>query len=275
MTYNLIDSAQPVVLYREEKSSSKKSPQSYLVAGLTSVFIFLLVMQVGFINSAFGEDPISSPLTSPITAPEESPAPLPSVDPSPTPVIPGPSSNSNSNNGSSNGGGNSGGGNGNSAPVCNDTKPSSAPTLLSATYTGPNQITLNWSKAKDPVTYYLVSYGINANANQYGNPNVGDKNVASYAVKGLSGNTNYYFKVRAGNNCMPGEFSNVILAKTTGKFKNTPAAGFKSGVLAANQIASPKPTASPSYGMTPIVLASHNQTVFQQFFSQIFNFFQR
>lgn len=130
---------------------------------------------------------------------------------------------------SGSGSGDSGGGSA-SAPVCNDTKPGSAPTLLSAV-AGANSVTLIWSEAKDPVTYYLVAYGTSSGSLQFGNPNVGGKGTTSYIVSGLSGGRTYYFKVRAGNGCAPGDYSNEIAATVGGAELGGPAAGFEAGVL--------------------------------------------
>ena len=117
-----------------------------------------------------------------------------------------------------------------SAPVCTDTKPASAPTLLSAQSESSNTVTLTWSKASDPVTYYLVAYGNKAGEIKYGNPNVGGKDTTSYTVKGLSGGT-YYFRVRSGNNCMPGDYSNELAVNVGGGELNGSASGFEEGVL--------------------------------------------
>ena len=114
--------------------------------------------------------------------------------------------------------------------------------MLSATITGPNQVTLTWSKAKNPVTYYLVAYGTKSGKIEFGNPNVGGADTTSYVVNGLSGGTNYYFKVRAGNNCMPGEFSSEITAKAYGSEVQTPAKGFSEGVLSTNKTITSKVT---------------------------------
>ncbi|PIQ72993.1 hypothetical protein COV86_00005, partial [Candidatus Roizmanbacteria bacterium CG11_big_fil_rev_8_21_14_0_20_35_14] len=56
--------------------------------------------------------------------------------------------------------------------VCNDQKPGSAPLLLSAVSNGVNSITLNWAKANDPTSYYLVTFGTKPGEQLYGNPNV-------------------------------------------------------------------------------------------------------
>ena len=112
-----------------------------------------------------------------------------------------------------------------SAPVCHDSKPGGAPRLLGA-IAGTNSVTLTWLKASNPVTYYLVTYGTTSGSQQYGNPNAGGNDAISYTVRGLSGAATYYFKVRAGNGCMPGDFSNELSAKTGGGFISGPAEGF-------------------------------------------------
>jgi hypothetical protein len=108
---------------------------------------------------------------------------------------------------------------------CNATKPGSSPSLLGAV-DGTNSVILTWSKAVDPVTKYLVAYGTSTGSIQYGNPNVGGANTTNYTVKGLSGGVRYYFRVKAINDCMPGDFSNEISSLPTGKLLSTPAENF-------------------------------------------------
>jgi len=129
-----------------------------------------------------------------------------------------------------------------SAPVCNDTIPGGAPTLISAVG-GVNSVTLTWTPAPNPVTYYLVTYGTTAGAQTYGNPNVGGAGTKSYTVNGLSGGTTYYFRIRAGNGCMPGPFSNELSTGVGGGIVAGPAAGFIPGVLGVTTQATPVPTA--------------------------------
>lgn len=117
------------------------------------------------------------------------------------------------------------------APVCGDSKPVSSPKLVYAKASGRNEVTLVWSKALDPVSYYLVAYGTKPGTVEYGNPNVGGKDTISYVVKNLQNDQTYYFKVRAGNGCMPGDFSNEVAVKVSGDSVSGPATGFKSGVL--------------------------------------------
>ncbi|OGY07816.1 MAG: hypothetical protein A2782_01595 [Candidatus Blackburnbacteria bacterium RIFCSPHIGHO2_01_FULL_43_15b] len=127
------------------------------------------------------------------------------------------------------------------APICTDAKPSTAPTLLSITPGGPNSVNLTWLPTAGPATYYLVAYGTTPGALQYGNPNVGL--VTNYTVGGLSGGK-YYFRVRAGNNCAPGDYSNEVAVSVGGQQLTTPAQDFASGVLSAkaNQPAVTSPT---------------------------------
>ncbi|MDD3003073.1 MAG: fibronectin type III domain-containing protein [Candidatus Shapirobacteria bacterium] len=95
------------------------------------------------------------------------------------------------------------------APACSATKPGSAP-IITNTVNGSNSVTLTWSKAKDPLTKYLVAYGTSPGSIEFGNPNVGNADTTSYTIKGLSGGTRYYFKVKAINGCMPGDWSNEV-----------------------------------------------------------------
>lgn len=99
--------------------------------------------------------------------------------------------------------------------TCSAAKPGGAPTILSAV-AGGNSITLFWSKATDPLTHYLIAYGTKSGSIQYGNPNVGGSGTTSYTVKRLSAGATYYFKIKAINDCLPGDFSNEVSASVVG-----------------------------------------------------------
>ncbi|MBI3290205.1 lamin tail domain-containing protein [Candidatus Microgenomates bacterium] len=147
------------------------------------------------------------------------------------------------------------------ASSCGDTKPGSAPTLVSAV-AGTNSVTLTWSEASGPLTYYLVNYSTAPGVFQYGNPNVGGPGTTSYIVGGLSGNQTYYFKVRAGNSCAPGDYSNEISATPGGIFiESAPAAGFVEGVLGAEKEATTDEVKGESAVESPLSVPSNPLSV--------------
>ncbi|MFA6462803.1 MAG: fibronectin type III domain-containing protein, partial [Candidatus Shapirobacteria bacterium] len=82
--------------------------------------------------------------------------------------------------------------------------------IITNTINGDNSVTLTWSKASNPVTKYLIAYGTSSGSIEFGNPNVGNADTTSYTIKGLSGGTRYYFKIKAINDCIPGDWSNEV-----------------------------------------------------------------
>ncbi len=113
---------------------------------------------------------------------------------------------------------------------CTDKPPGSVPVFTGAV-AGVNSVTLTWTEANDPVSYYLVAYGTSSGVYSFGNPNVGGKGTTSYTVHNLSGGTIYYFVVRAGNGCAPGSFSNELAATPTGGYIYGAATGFMPNIL--------------------------------------------
>ena len=142
--------------------------------------------------------------------------------------IPYPSSSSNSSNSSNSS-------SSTSTSICSEQKPSSAPLIISAN-AGINEVTLNWDKAIDPVSYYLVAYGVEPGKYIFGNPNVGNKDTTSYSIQNLSGNTTYYFVVRAGNGCKPGDFSQEVSVFVPGIQIAQQAFNFEPGVLGESTV---------------------------------------
>lgn len=121
-----------------------------------------------------------------------------------------------------------------SAPVCNDAKPGSVPTLLSAVATGANEVTLTWTKASDPVTGYMVAFGLSAGDLRFGDPSQGSKNDTSRVIKNLSGGTTYFFRVKAANGCNASDYSNEIAVTASGSALGTTVpSGFQEGILGA------------------------------------------
>lgn len=104
---------------------------------------------------------------------------------------------------------------------CSDQKPGSAPILLLAT-SSEDSVTLAWQEAADPVSYYLLAYGTSENSFEFGLPNIGGKGTTAYTINNLSKGIKYYFKVRAGNGCKPGRFSNKLSAIPGKEIKNEP-----------------------------------------------------
>jgi len=95
------------------------------------------------------------------------------------------------------------------SPSCGDSTPAT-PTLSQAISQSSSQIKLSWTAVSDPISYYVVSYGISSGNYIYGNPNVGKQN--NYTVGFLSPGTTYYFVIKAVNGCSSGSYSNELSA---------------------------------------------------------------
>lgn len=145
-------------------------------------------------------------------------------------------------------------------PVCTAAKPGSAPVLLPAISVGHNSATLQWLPAQNPVTYYLLTFGTSPGSQQYGNPYVGGSDAVSYTVNGLSGGTTYYFRLRAGNDCMPGGFSNEIAVTVPGAVLTTVPTGFEEGVLGEGARSSEVDNESETVSHTPEVDGAETST---------------
>jgi nucleoid-associated protein YgaU len=72
-----------------------------------------------------------------------------------------------------------------------------------------------------------------------------DKSGAvAYTINALNANTTYYFKVRANNGCMGGEWSNTLSLKTAYSLSGKAVAYASSATLASNTSGSAASTAS-------------------------------
>jgi hypothetical protein len=100
---------------------------------------------------------------------------------------------------------------------CQDEAPGSAPRLLSAEKSSWNEVILKWEKAEEPVSYYLLAYGSKSGEVSFGNPNIGNSDTTQYMVKSLLSGGKYYFKIRGGNGCSPGSFSNELMVDMSGQ----------------------------------------------------------
>lgn len=101
--------------------------------------------------------------------------------------------------------------------VCNDTVPGGkAPWLYGAIAQDSASILLYFTEADNPVNKYVLTYGTKSGDYQYGVQDMGVNNRGqmTFLVKSLSPNTTYYFRVRGGNGCATGSWSNEFSAKT-------------------------------------------------------------
>lgn len=104
----------------------------------------------------------------------------------------------------------------NLTPVCGDTVPHKAPDLFQINV-GKNSATLYFVPTKI-ASYYYIAYGTAKNKQQYGVQfNLSDPNgVKNFKVNALKSGTRYYFEIRGGNGCMPGDWSRQMSIVTTG-----------------------------------------------------------
>lgn len=97
--------------------------------------------------------------------------------------------------------------------LCHDSLPSQIPKNLKAVSAVDN-VTLFWDEPTDYFTYYLIAYGDNNSGNPFTNAIIGTRGIGSYTIKNLSPATAYYFKIKIGNGCASGNFSDVISSTT-------------------------------------------------------------
>lgn len=136
---------------------------------------------------------------------------------SPTPI---PADNSNNSNNSNNSSGN--GSSSSNSGSCSNQAPTSTPDLFQVNTTG-TKATLYFAPAGMPYDNYVIRFGPTANnllySAAFSRGFAGG--VIYYTVNELNLNTTYYFQVRAGNGCMPGNWGNIVSARTTGSIKST------------------------------------------------------
>jgi len=100
------------------------------------------------------------------------------------------------------------------APNCTDPKPLSAPELFQIDAKR-DSLVLYFSPAMGPQDRYAILYGTKENEELWGYEFLSQSTgVISVEIGSLQRNTRYFFKVRAGNGCMPGDWSNTLSATT-------------------------------------------------------------
>lgn len=106
----------------------------------------------------------------------------------------------------------------------------SAPTNLTATVAGPNQINLAWDAVSGATSYYLYRstsyYGTYSNINVLTTP--------SYADTGLTTNGTYYYEVQAVNSFGSSGYSAITNATTNGSYSSVPSTPTNLIATAAN-----------------------------------------
>jgi len=104
-----------------------------------------------------------------------------------------------------------------SAPTCQATPPGEkAVWLYAAIPKSSGSIELYFTDAQEPYDHYAIEYGTQLGTYTFGAVNIGGRGIRTYTVESLSPNTTYYFRIRPGNDCASGPWSNEISAKTMG-----------------------------------------------------------
>lgn len=102
------------------------------------------------------------------------------------------------------------------APKCRDSKPSDTPRIRKI-YAKPTHVILYHTAVAENNTYYFISYGFAAGDERFGvqfNYGATSGRRISYKISSLAPNTTYFFKIRGGNGCKPGNWSGWVKVKT-------------------------------------------------------------
>ena len=95
-------------------------------------------------------------------------------------------------------------------PTCSDVTPTNSPDLFQIDRTGADA-TLHFTPVGGSNNYYFIAYGLSVFDERYGvsfsSENSGG--AITYPIHDLDPLTTYYFKIRGGNGCQPGNWSNV------------------------------------------------------------------
>jgi hypothetical protein len=147
------------------------------------------------------------------------------------------------------------------APTCADRKPAAQPDLFQINTT--NQAAqLFFTPLADTNTYY-ISFSKLPNAEEHGaQAQLQREGVQNFTLNALEPGVLYYFKVRGQNGCMPGDWSNIMTARTdtTTYYRHQPMRTRNRSVSTTSKSttsATPLPTTTPTYSppSTPITPA--------------------
>lgn len=175
------------------------------------ISLFALMMPFGVLAAPYGEGNYGGG-TYNVGEAAPSPTPASTATPSPTPTsspTPEPSNNSNRPNSTSSSSGSS-----SSPGGCSAQKPSAVPDLFQIN-AHPDSVTLYFAPVSGNRDRYFVSYSTSENAEEHGYELLNSSDgVIAVDIRYLQKFTTYYFKVRAGNGCQPGEWSNILAVRT-------------------------------------------------------------
>jgi hypothetical protein len=103
-------------------------------------------------------------------------------------------------------------------PVCSNSSPTSSPQLFRID-TRATSITLFFNSVNDALSY-VIAYGLTPEANNWGaNYDFSaEGGVLQFTINDLSPNTTYYVRLRGGNGCATGPWSETLSAKTLSGF---------------------------------------------------------
>ncbi len=123
---------------------------------------------------------------------------------------------------------------GDSVNSCHNSSPLNYPKNLKAT-PGQNSVTLTWDETDDIFSYYLISYSTQKHAATFANANIGGRGTTSFTINNLSADATYYFKIRTGNFCAPGPFSEIVSAIPSGqRLSSLSFSSFRPAILGQN-----------------------------------------
>lgn len=101
------------------------------------------------------------------------------------------------------------------AQGCNAMPPGlKVPWLYGAMAQDAQSIKLYFAPGDEPFNNYTVQYGTEYGNYPYGAVDIYNKEMRTLVVDELKPNTRYYFRIRSGNDCAPGEWSNELSAQT-------------------------------------------------------------
>lgn len=139
-------------------------------------------------------------------------------------------------------------------PACGDWPPLNAPRLFQIDTTK-NSATLYFMPVSNYLSYYYIAYGFKEGDWRFGTQfNSTQKiGVVSTTINCLSPNTTYYFTVRGGNGCAPGNWSNYLSAETD---SSKPVVKTAPTVDPLSTISEPSPTFTPQPTIPPLPTSS-------------------